>query len=341
MITNEIDIEANLLKNAGIVLEVSCHVKAGESVLIIVSKKEGDSSGPNLREARALAQAAVELGAYPAIIDVIEFASTPYFKTNKGIAPLTAAFKEADVIIAWTRDYKRLGLYENDSTDVHLIGKGRRMILQPYMHLWELNAKEVADITKWTNFLEEKVKKAKKIRVTSPAGTDFEFEPLVGQPILGIIPCYGEIAIMPKFGSGNGVVVVDGPTQLKVRPADETDREPLVINVKDGLVTGFTGDAEQVARLDAYIHSQTPPATSIDEVGIPTTRVEANNLYCWPDKTHNGNTIHIALGNNELRSDIVHGKLHIDTEIINPTLYIDGEIVMENKKFISNDSDSK
>ena len=138
---------------------------------------------------------------------------------------------------------------------------------------------------------------------------------------------------MPKFGSGSGVVVVDGPTQKKVRPASETDREPMRLVIENGEVVSYTGDSKQIERLEAFINSAEVKGKYVDEVGIPTTRVEANN-ECWSDGTHNCNTIHIAIGNNGMRGDIVHGKLHMDMEIVNPTLYIDGEIVLTDRRFI-------
>ena len=57
--------DPQLLRNARIVLEVSCRTEPGESVLIITKGKE--PTGKGYTYSRALAAAAAELGAMPTI----------------------------------------------------------------------------------------------------------------------------------------------------------------------------------------------------------------------------------------------------------------------------------
>ena len=152
-------------------------------------------------------------------------------------------------------------------------------------------------------------------------------------PILGIVPLYGEVAVIPEQGSESGVFVVDGPTQMKVRREDELDREPLRITVEAGRVKEIGGDLEQVQRLKEFIASGDPPAEFIDEVGILTTGIAANDRYWWSDGTHHHDTVHIALGNNQRRNTLVHGPRHMDGEVCKPTISVDGLVIVENGVF--------
>ena len=323
--------QARRVRNARLTLELCAKVKPGETVTILGGWRERTRGGPNRLECYAFAQAARELGAFPMIIDIDDYMQMEHYKQGGGFPAVQEALKHSDVVIGHHLRYLQLGLGEKGSGDVYLTGEGRWYNFQPFMEQWDGDPAAIARIEPVTRHLLEKMRTGKTFRVTSPAGTDFSFQVLNAMPILGIVPNYGEVACMPRFGSGNGVVVVDGPTQLNVRPEGETDRIPLRVTFKDGEAVAWEGDPEQVARLEAFMADDNPPGKFVDEVGIPTTRAEANNI-CWADGTHNCNTLHIAIGNNSLRSDIVHGRLHMDMEIIDPTLYVDGEIVLAGRE---------
>jgi len=327
--------EEKRYENALITLKIRAKVRPGETVTMLISERDGHSLGPNRLDAAALAKAARAMGAFPLILDITEYRGMPHWKENKGFEAVRQAIIHSDVVLGNVWCFERLGLDIDGSPDAYLVGDRpqRWVSFERGMDKWDITEEEVAKIEPTTKALLAKVEKGKHFRVTSPAGTDFTFETESAKQILGIYPVYGEVAIMPKFGSGNGVVIVDGPTQKKVRPASETDREPIKVIFKDGEAVSYSGDPEQIARLEAFINSAEVKGKYVDEVGIPTTRVEANN-DCWADGTHNCNTIHIALGNNGRRSDIVHGQLHMDMEVVDPTLYIDGEIVLKDRKFI-------
>lgn len=328
--------KSRLAKNARIVVEVSCQVKENETVVILARRKSDEhitETGPNIEEAYALSSAAYDLKANPIIIDITDYSKTSSFAEGKGLEAIGAALRAVDVVIGSFKDYKRLGLGEHQSADVYHTGKHRWMSLQSYMSKWDINAKEVEEIFHRTEWLSRVLEIAHVIRVTSSAGTDFTFSPMKYTPVLAIVPNYGEIAITPLHGSESGVIVTDGPTQNGVRRADELDRQPLKIWVEAGEVKDFVGDPVQVERLEKYINSDFPPARSIDEVGIPTTRVKSNDI-CWYDGTHSCKSVHIALGNNSLRNELIHGPLHIDCEIIEPTISIDGKIILKDGKFV-------
>lgn len=329
------DAEERRYKNALMTLKIRAKVKPGETVTMLMGERDGHPEGPNRLDAVALARAARDMGAYPLIIDITEFRNMPEWRENKGFEAVRQAIMHSDVVLGYVWWLVHLGLGIDGSPDPYLVcdGPKRWVSLLRGMDKWDMTEEEVARIEPVTMELLAKVEKGKTFRVTSPAGTDFTFETESAKQILGIYPVYGEVAIMPKYGSGSGIVVVDGPTQRNVRPAKETDREPIRVVFEKGEVVSYSGDPEQIARLEAYMNSAEVPGKYVDEVGIPTTRALSNN-DCWSDGTHNCNTIHIAIGNNGLRSDIVHGELHMDMEVKDPTFYIDGEIVMKDTIFL-------
>ncbi len=138
------------------------------------------------------------------------------------------------------------------------------------------------------------------------------------------MPFYAEVAVVPSLVGTGGILMVDGPSQLDVRPASETDRTPLRIEICDGRMIAADGDPEQVQRLHRFVASGDPPADAVDEVGIVTTHFVENDLYYWSDGTHHHDRVHVALGNNARRDVVVHGPRHMDLEISKPTIEIDG-----------------
>jgi len=324
-----------LLENARITLEVSCQAQPEETVLILTDANEFRSSC-----ARAVEAAARELGARPAIMDLADYASLSLRAGDETpvLPPVKAAVEAADVVVRIAGpDYKYL-LGDPDAHDQLLTAERRRVHLQCNgMDRWDITADEVAAIRTRTMWLLDLLSSSETVHVSSAAGTDFTFS--LGQgakwvPILGIVPLYGEVATTPRQGSEQGVFVVDGPTQMGVRLEDELDREPLRIVVEDGRVREYAGDPEQVQRLKEFIASGDPPAEFIDEVGIVTTQIVANDEYYWSDGTHHHDCVHIALGNNPRRDTMVHGPRHMDGDVQRPTIHADDLMIVGNGVFL-------
>ena len=205
------------------------------------------------------------------------------------------------------------------------------------MDQWEITAAEVAAIRIRTDWLLEQIAGGGVLRITSAAGTDFSVG--VGgaakaNPFLVPAPLYGEVALVPQFGAESGVLIVDGPTQRGVRPANQLDREPLRIVADNGIVTDYSGDPEQVSRLKAFIEAGEPRADHIDEVGVLTTQIKANDGYWRADGAHCSDRTHVALGNNLARDGAVHGYSHMDGEIIRPTLTLNDTVIVADGVFV-------
>lgn len=327
-----------LLENARMVLEVSCRAQPGETLLVVADHV--------LRPlAPALAAAAVDLGLVPAIIDVTHFIGSPAYRAGRVYEPLRAAMEAADIVIGNTldvhdgtrADFSRL-LGDPDVHDRCLTAERRWLYLQCNgMADWRVDPTPVANIRRRTLWLLDRLRHARQGRITSVLGTDFSFElgpSATATPILGIVPFYGEVAIVPSLAGTAGMLVIDGPSQLDVRPASETGREPLRIQIDRGRFVSAGGDPEQLTRLRRFMASGDPPADAIDEIGILTTALQENDIYYWSDGTHHHDRVHVALGNNIRRDQVVHGPRHMDLEISQPTISIDGLEIVRDGVFV-------
>lgn len=335
------EIESRLARNAKITLESACQLKAGETLLLCTRRTDhryapGDEVS---RSVAALEAAAVELGARPMVLDLTAYWTSGLYKSGTVLATVRAALESAEVVLNTMDDvsFSRLvGRQDND--DEFLTSERRWLFLQHKgMSRWTLDAAAVASIRPRTMRLIELLNACCEVRVTTPAGTDFRFEMEAdchATPILGIVPLYGEVAIAPTQGSESGRIVVDGPSQKGVRRADELGREPLRIDVEGGRAIYWTGDKEQVARLEAFLADGDPQPHYIDEVGIPTSRVMDNDWAWWSDGTHHLERLHIALGNNLHRENHVHGAQHMDLEINRPTVKLDGVTIIDDARFV-------
>jgi hypothetical protein len=335
------DTSERLRRNARITLESAAGVKAGESLLLCTRRTDHPyaSGEAVVRTVTALAEAAVEIGARAAVLDLTEFWGFGQYQRGESLPPARAAMEAADVVINTMDDvsFSRI-LGKKDNDDEYLTSRRRWFVLQHNgMEMWELTTDEVAAIRPRTQRLLELLSSCREVRVTSPAGTDFRYEMGPGStatPILGIIPLYGEVATAPRQGSESGVLMIDGPSQMGVRPATELDRQPLRIEVVGGKAVRWTGDAEQVARLEAFLAVGEPAPYYTDEVGIPTSRVMDNDRYYWSDGTHHLERVHIALGNNLRRESRVHGARHMDLEVGRPTITLDGTMILQDARMV-------
>ncbi len=321
-----------LVRNARTVLEASCRARPGETLLLL-------ADDVLLPYAPPISEAALDLGLIPTTIDIRHYVASPAYADGYVLDSVGAAMDASDIVIqnladTWVPNrpgYDRL-YGHSDAHDQALSGERRWLILQcSGLEEWDVDAREIAAIRNRTLWLLDLLSRSESGHITSRGGTDFTFgltEAAGRVPVLGIIPFYGEVAVMPVMEATSGVFVVDGPTQRDVRPADELDREPLCITVEAGRVVDATGCPVQLERLRAFIASGEPPADAIDEVGIVTTTLGENHRYYWSDGTHRHDRVHIALGNNVRRDVLVHGPKHMDGEVDKPTIRIDGRLIV-------------
>ncbi|MFW6155639.1 MAG: hypothetical protein ACOC95_10540 [Planctomycetota bacterium] len=335
--------ENRLKKNARITVEVACGVKADETVLIITEARSKAPYHDDLRPiAAALADACADLDAHPAILDIGRVVHSTAFEQGAPLPPLAAAIEAAEVCINAV-DYISFGRLvrrradDQEVPDGYITATQRCFALQSHkMDQWDITAEQVAMINRRTDWLMERLPHSRWLHITSPAGTDFRvgLGGATPNPFRILVPLYGEVALVPEFGTESGTLIVDGPSQRGVRPRTELDRQPLRVDVADGRVTGWDGDDEQVRRLQAFIEDASPRADHIDEVGLLTTQLKANDECWWEDGTHHSDRVHVALGNNPARDGRVHGHAHMDLEINRPTLSLDDTVVIREGVFV-------
>ena len=352
------NLSAKIIKNAKIALRDSCQGKPGESVLVLT-----DKDPQRVHCSQALEAAALELGMKPLIMDISAYSGLCHdesylyndqkYPTDKKeleariLKPAKAAAEASDIVICMrspglTLTYANLfGVPFMD--DICLTGENRRMEYEyTNMENWNITSEEVAVLRPRTLWFYEKLKNTKVVRITSPAGMDLTCPILKGSkiyPILGIVPLYAEVAIVPGLGPGiDGTIVIDGSTYRGARPPSETDREPLRFTMKDGKVTSMSGDPEQIARMKKLDADNSPAGFTLDELGLVSTDIADNDTHWtsgrFDNGTHRHDCVHIALGKNMSRNGVVHSNLHMDMDIHKPTVMLDGLVVIKDGKFV-------
>ena len=327
-------------RNVRITLQAACGLKKGES-LVVCATRAGTryTSAERIRTySTAFASVASELGAFPVILDLTEFVSTGRYRSGLSCNAITSVLSSADVVVYLSDTLspaRLLGRKGND--DFVLTGTRRHFFVQAHgIERWSIDSSQVRAARIRTRWLAGLLRGAREMRLASPAGTDLVFNLSRGcscTPVLGIVPLYAEVAVAPREGSGEGLLVVDGPTQRGVRPAAECDRTPLRIQIENGRMRSVSGDREQVSRLRAFVSAGSPRADRIDEIGVPTTRMPENDRFWWSDGTHRCRTVHVALGNNLSRARQVHGVQHMDCEVRYPTVWVDGRKILDRGYF--------
>lgn len=214
---------------------------------------------------------------------------------------------------------------------------------------WDIDAERILRDRERTQRLAELLNKGGLLHVTTARGTDFTCEMVKGTdaiyPVMAIIPFYVETAIIPAMGAFNGRLIVDGASQcayaqrgFPVRPGIpgnmEICMEPLVIELKDGKVCKYSGPDVQVERLEKWMYTSTPHADLADEIGLVTATSRENDKYGWLiDGTHQTHCVHVALGNNTRRGEVIHAPEHCDFDMHDPKILLDNKVVYENGIF--------
>lgn len=207
------------------------------------------------------------------------------------------------------------------------------------MEAWTINREEIFNNRNRTMLLYKWLKQAKELHIITERGTDLWCDisaPDGMYPVLGIIPFYAEVAIVPTIGSVSGTAVIDGASEraynqrgFPIRPNLPTQNElymkPLLLHFEKSRLIAYDGPAIQKARLDTLMQTVTPAPVFDDEIGIVTTDSIENNQYGWKvDGSHQIHCLHVALGNNTDRKKTIHAKEHIDFDMHDPSIWIDG-----------------
>ncbi len=171
---------------------------------------------------------------------------------------------------------------------------------------------------------------AKRIRVTSAAGTDIS-APIAGEQV--IVECGfatqpgqeaafpdGEVSQMPQEGMTEGVIVVDGPLAIVGQPDS-----PITLQVEGGRVISVAGDCAQADQLQDIVEG-IENAPNIAEFGIGLNPECRRNNDFEEEKKGRGN-VHIALGDNIFYGGRMRSPVHIDMVIRDPSVWLDEQLI--------------
>ena len=335
--------------NARFIINDLAEAEKGNDIVII-------ADSVSYTNARALCDCAREMEMNSIIIDIDHYGGSERYMKLPVMQPLKAAIMNADITFMVTdqmkTDFGRF-LGNSDECDTALLGIGKRFTLEANgMAEWDFDHEEVLQCRKRTKALFELLKKSETVHVTTELGTDFTCK--VGSnpdgmyPVMAILPFYAEVAIIPGIGDMSGVVVADGASEyaygqrgFPIRPSfpghQELYKKPLELCFEKGKLVNYKGDTEQVGRLKTLLSTVTPSPVLCDEVGLVTTTSIENDMYGWQiDGSHQTHTVHVAIGNNLRRNEIIHASEHVDFDMHDPVIEVDGKIIYKNRLFEDN-----
>jgi leucyl aminopeptidase (aminopeptidase T) len=179
------------------------------------------------------------------------------------------------------------------------------------------------------NFWQSAFQEGETVRVTSAAGTDLTAS-IKGQPshrsdfahVPGkMSPCnWGEVYQGPVVGTTNGRFVCDGPIL-----GFEWPKEPVIVEIENGLATRVTGDPETSAALWKLI-TENRNGANIAEIALGINS-KANDPSCNTYKKGLGR-LHIAVGSGLVYNQDVDSNIHIDLVMHKPTVEVDGRVIV-------------
>jgi leucyl aminopeptidase (aminopeptidase T) len=180
--------------------------------------------------------------------------------------------------------------------------------------------------------LAEMWKNASEIRVTSPAGTNL-WAPIAGEKVIiecgfatepGLEAAFsdGEVSQMPRAGSAEGVIVVDGP----IAHLGKLD-SPIHLTVEQGRIVSVSGNSRQADELRSIVET-IANADNIAEIGLGLNPMCRRNGDFEEEKKGRGN-VHIALGDNVFYGGDVRSQVHMDMVIYSPTVEMDGRLIVD------------
>ena len=190
-------------------------------------------------------------------------------------------------------------------------------------------SKKVADVQK----------NAKRIKITTPGGTDVSWEQKGAAPMIvdGVCRTKGSFsqlpsgasACVPQEGSAEGVVVIDG----MLHNLDFPLSEPIRLTIKEGRITKIEGGKEaaqfrkKVAEANDANAFTCPAewAVGTNAAANLTPQIEGERCYGLINTGIGGNT-HIPGGN-------VQSRFHLDGVMLSPKLEVDGRVILENRTF--------
>ncbi len=306
-----------IMKGARIAVETCMKVKTEETVLIVTDTQK-------LRIAEAFAYSAASIGAQTAVT-IMEPAQEHAREPPK---PVAEAMKSAEVVLIPTSRSLSHTDARRAATKAGARIASMPGITEDMMQIGGLTA-DYRQIAALTNNVADIFEKARKVRVTTPSGTDLTMSVEERTPLRdtglyhkpgewGNLPA-GEVCLAPVEGTTNGVLVIDSMGSVVT--------QPLRVAVKDGWAKRF--DGPDAAKLEGLLKSADRNAYNIGELGIGTNSKARVTGKVLEDEKVLG-TVHIALGDNtSYQGGHTKSRIHMDGILFHPTVKVDTRLLMQ------------
>ena len=293
--------------------------RAAETFLVVVDTRTSPEI-PTTLMAQALA-----LGAEPAVVTI-----APRTRSGENPPPpVAAAMKSASVIVAAAST----SLYHTQAKAEAQRAGARGVLNAPFTAEEWMQGAMTADfhmIRPIAEKLRDLLKTGKRLRVTSPAGTDI-VATIEGRKPVGWLTAIcrepgqisalpgGEVSLPPVEGTTEGRIVIE-----QVMSDLGQIETPLELIVEHGNVTDVrNGSSLQVNSLKEILRS-IPNSTNIAEIGIGLNPKARLTSQISETKKRLG-TAHIALGDNARDyGGSVECAVHLDGMILDVTIELDG-----------------
>lgn len=221
------------------------NVQKGESVVITADTETNDEV------ILATAQAAFMLGAKPIIVKTASPRGVgKAADKDLPVKALSALLGATDVWVEFNNEWL---LYSTVFDNAVASNKDLRYMnlagANPDLFLRNIGRVDMPILREFILKMEDVTKKAKHIKVTTPSGTDLEFDNVPDRPFstadgyvnkgdIKMLP--GQISWTPELKSINGIMVIDGT----LTPPLGKLNTPIKLKIKEGKITDFEGGTE-------------------------------------------------------------------------------------------------
>ncbi len=332
------ELTGGLRRDAELVVDV-CMSVAKDDVVTIITDDE------HLDQAAALAQIAVERGAFPVIANNQHQVRRGLADTRFPMAPprnLHQAMVNSDEIIIitnleWANRFAHVSAVKESCA-----ANAKIASVEEGMGQWDLTEADIRDATNRARAAIEALKAGKTCRVTSPLGTDVLVS-IEGRPALevtpikkrgqmmGPVPLWAEVAFAAVEDQTRGKIVVDG-VMLGIGLPGQV-QNPIVWTIEGGKAVKIDGNVE-AGRLMEVIDG-VDGATVIGEFAFGTSE---KSPFGSPSEKGRLGTVHFALGDNHnaYPGGQNVSKLHLDGVCLNASLEIveTGQFIVKDGQWV-------
>jgi leucyl aminopeptidase (aminopeptidase T) len=311
-------------KDAALVIDVCMSVEADDVVTIICDNE-------HRVEADALADVALERGAWPVIMDNEAQVKRGRADTHFPMAPprnLHQAMVNSDEIIIvtnleWANRFAHVNAVKESCA-----ANAKIASVEPGMGEWGLTKEKILAATDRAKKAMAALEGKKQCHVTSPAGTDVVVS-IEGRParevtsikargqMMGPLPLWAEVAFAAVEEGTEGTIVVDGVMLGIGLPGQVT--EPITWTMEKGRAVSIEG-GDDAARLRKVIEG----VENADVAGEFAFGVSEVAPFGTPSEQGRVGTVHFALGDNHnaYPGGQNVSSLHLDGVILEASLQI-------------------